>query len=155
MKFNPSPTFFLALLITDCLSRYFETFHFSFSPDWGKESPGVNKCVLSLIEKLSEERPYQTGWLLFFSTFDSGTITLHQKNFFSFSLVHVNLIFSGRSLRYVVANELDCDIVISEFEPPLRYYLHFKTNTHDKSINPFIYPGWIKYGLATRRLPFQ
>ena len=29
-----------------------------------------------------------------------------------------------------VANVLDCDIVVSEFELQLRYYIHFRTNTH-------------------------
>ena len=36
----------------------------------------------------------------------------------------------------VVANELDCDIVVSEFELQLGYCVHFRTNTHGKGIYP-------------------
>ena len=35
----------------------------------------------------------------------------------------------GQSPRSVVANVLDCDIVVSEFEHQSRYYVHFWTNT--------------------------
>ena len=40
------------------------------------------------------------------------------------------------SLRGVVANVLDCDIVKSEFELQSRYYVHFLTNTLGKGMNP-------------------
>ena len=36
---------------------------------------------------------------------------------------------------------LDNNIVVSEFELKSRYYVHFRTNTHGKSMNSLIYPG--------------
>ena len=35
---------------------------------------------------------------------------------------------------------LDCGIVVREFELQLRYYIHFRTNTLGKGMNPFILP---------------
>ena len=43
-----------------------------------------------------------------------------------------------------MANILDCDILASEFELKLRYYVQFWTNTLGKGMNPFILPS---YGL--------
>ena len=40
------------------------------------------------------------------------------------------------SLRGVVANILDCDIVVSEFELKSRYYVHFRFDTFRKGMNP-------------------
>ena len=37
--------------------------------------------------------------------------------------------------RGVVANVLDCDIVVSEFELLSRYYVHFRTNALGKGMN--------------------
>ena len=47
---------------------------------------------------------------------------------------------SERNLRGVVANVLDCNIVVSEFELQSRYYVHFHTNTITKSMN-FLVPS--------------
>ena len=44
----------------------------------------------------------------------------------------------------VVANELDCDFLVSEFELLLFYYLHFWTNTCWKGMNLIISPGMDK-----------
>ena len=44
----------------------------------------------------------------------------------------------GGESRGVVVNVLDFDIVVSEFEIPLRYYVHFWTNTLEKGMNPLI-----------------
>ena len=38
----------------------------------------------------------------------------------------------------LVANVLDSDIVVSEFELQPLYYVHFRTYTLGKFINPFI-----------------
>ena len=48
------------------------------------------------------------------------------------------------SSRGVVANVLDCDIILSEFEHQSHNYVHFRTNTLGKGINPLIPPaiGW-------------
>ena len=43
-----------------------------------------------------------------------------------------------RSSCGVVANVLDCDIVVSEFELQSRYYIPFQTNTLGKDINTLI-----------------
>ena len=41
-------------------------------------------------------------------------------------------------LRSVMVKALDCRIVVSEFEFHSRYYVHFRTNTVGKGMNPFI-----------------
>ena len=35
---------------------------------------------------------------------------------------------------------MDCWIIVSEFEFQLSYYINFQTNTHEKSVSPFILP---------------
>ena len=37
-----------------------------------------------------------------------------------------------------MANVLDCDIVVCEFELQSRYYVHFRIYTLGKGMNPFI-----------------
>ena len=49
-------------------------------------------------------------------------------------------------MGFFVANVLDCDIIVSEFERQSRYYIDFRTNTIEKGINPFIDPC---YGLKS------
>ena len=44
--------------------------------------------------------------------------------------------YQVRSHSGVVANVLDCHIVVSEFE--LHYYVHFRTNTLRKDMNSLI-----------------
>ena len=51
---------------------------------------------------------------------------------------------SRKSLRDVVANVLDCNIIITEFELRSLYYVHFRTNTLAKGMDPFTLPT---YGL--------
>ena len=36
---------------------------------------------------------------------------------------------------------LDCEIVVREFELSSLYYVHFRTNTAWKGMNPFIHPS--------------
>ena len=47
--------------------------------------------------------------------------------------------------RSLVANVLDNDIIVSEFEPQLYYCVHFRTNTLVKVMKLLISPGmdWI------------
>ena len=40
------------------------------------------------------------------------------------------------SPRDIVANMLDCDIVVSQFELQSSYYVHFRTNTLEKGMKP-------------------
>ena len=44
----------------------------------------------------------------------------------------------GKSLRGVVANVLDCDIIFTEFELQSSYYVSFRTKTSGKGTNLFI-----------------
>ena len=44
------------------------------------------------------------------------------------------------SLHDVIIKALDCGIVVSEFELQSPYYVHFRTNTLGKSMNPLILP---------------
>ena len=36
---------------------------------------------------------------------------------------------------------VDCGIVVREFVLQSRYYVHFRTNTHGKGMNPLILPA--------------
>ena len=45
-------------------------------------------------------------------------------------------IISERSFRRLVAEVLDCDIIVSEFELKSHYYVHFRTKTLEKSMTP-------------------
>ena len=38
----------------------------------------------------------------------------------------------------VMVEAMDCGIVVSEFELQSRYYVHFRTNTLGKGMNPLI-----------------
>ena len=63
---------------------------------------------------------------------------------FSDILIHKDFKFRNNiekweSFRGVVANMLDYDIVVSDFELQSRYYVHFRTNTLEKGMNPFIH----------------
>ena len=42
----------------------------------------------------------------------------------------------------VMVKEMDCGIVVSEFEVQSRYYIHFRTNALGKGMNPLIL--WVK-----------
>ena len=46
---------------------------------------------------------------------------------------------SKSTLVGVVAHEMDCDIIVHEFELQLHYYIYFWTNTLRKSMNPSIF----------------
>ena len=37
-----------------------------------------------------------------------------------------------------MVNAMDCGIVVSEFKLKLHYYIHFRTNTLGKGMNPMI-----------------
>ena len=41
----------------------------------------------------------------------------------------------------VMVKAMDCEIVVSEFEFQLRYYVHFRVNTPGKGMNPLILPA--------------
>ena len=45
-------------------------------------------------------------------------------------------VFGSRSPCFVVANVLDSDIFVNEFELQPRYYLHFHYNTLGKYMKP-------------------
>ena len=51
------------------------------------------------------------------------------------------LIHSMGSPYSIVANVLDCNIVVSEFKLQWCYYVHFWTNTSEKSMNLLISPA--------------
>ena len=43
--------------------------------------------------------------------------------------------------RGVIVKARDCGIVVSEFDLQSRYYVHFRTNTLGKGMNPLILPA--------------
>ena len=49
--------------------------------------------------------------------------------------------FYRRSLCEIEANVLACDILASELELQLHYFIHFQINTLGRSINPLILPA--------------
>ena len=49
-----------------------------------------------------------------------------------------NTFLCGGSPHCVVANVLDCNIIVIEFEFQLHYYVHFWTNTFEKGMNSLI-----------------
>ena len=51
-------------------------------------------------------------------------------------IVPLLFFYKNIGLHCVVANVLDCDIVVSEFEHQSDYHIHFRTNTPEKGINP-------------------
>ena len=56
-----------------------------------------------------------------------------------FSVKWFNLfLFSG-----VMVKAMDCGIVVSEFEFQSHCYVHFRTNTLGKGINPLILPAMV------------
>ena len=40
-----------------------------------------------------------------------------------------------------MVNVLDCNIIVSEFELQSRYFVHFRTRTFQKGMNPLILPS--------------
>ena len=43
--------------------------------------------------------------------------------------------------RGVMVKAMDCGIVVNEFILQLHYYVHFRTNTVEKGMNPVILPA--------------
>ena len=50
-------------------------------------------------------------------------------------------LYQGGCPRGVVVKDMDCGIVVSEFELQSRYYVHFRANTLGKGMNPLILPA--------------
>ena len=50
----------------------------------------------------------------------------------------------GGCPRSVMVKAIDYEIVVSEFELQSRYYVHFRTNTLDKGMNPLILPAMVE-----------
>ena len=55
--------------------------------------------------------------------------------------IYLSIYLSIRSLSGVMANVLDCDILVSEFELQSRYYVYFRINTLGKGMSPLIFPA--------------
>ena len=47
----------------------------------------------------------------------------------------------GECPRGVMVKAMHTGIIVGEFELQLRYYVHFRTNTHGKGMNPLILPA--------------
>ena len=55
-----------------------------------------------------------------------------------------NMFWKSKKMKYldyhfnrgVVAKVLECDLEVSKFEPQSHYYVHFRTNTTRKGLNP-------------------
>ena len=53
---------------------------------------------------------------------------------------------SGGCPRGVLVNVLNCDIVVSKFVLQLDYYFPFRSNTHERGMNPIILIQlWVEY----------
>ena len=64
---------------------------------------------------------------------------------------------TGESPHGILANMLDCNIVVWEFELQFHYYIHFKTNSLGKAMNPLISLVWrqIKIKRSPDEQPFK
>ena len=84
----------------------------------------------------------------FFTVFSHQTLPKTKKESFQKNIHIINTIsvYWSWSPQGVVSNVLDCNIVRREFEHQLRYYVHFRTKTFGKDINPFIFSS---FGLNT------
>ena len=61
---------------------------------------------------------------------------------FLFINVCINISNNARGCpRGVMVKALDCGIVVREFVPQSRYYVHFRANTLGKGMNPLILPA--------------
>ena len=68
-----------------------------------------------------------------------GLLDQSDKIFFCYLTVSLTLQPEpGRCPCVVMVKAMDCGIVVSEFELQLRYYVHFRTNTLGKGMNPLI-----------------
>ena len=100
------------------------------NPDIGELSGPQNKSLIS-------------GFDLFCLGNTGSNLGPDKTYLISGSLIYVlhctllNLI----SLSGDVANVLDCDIVVREFEFQSRYYVHFRTNALWKGMNSHILPA--------------
>ena len=56
-------------------------------------------------------------------------------------------LFQNGNLRKVVVHALRCDIIVSEFELQLRYYLHFGLILLEMVWTPYLLQLWVKYYL--------
>ena len=54
--------------------------------------------------------------------------------------IHVGNIIEGGCPRGVMVKAMDYRIIVSEFVLQSGYYVHFRTNTHGKGMNPLILP---------------
>ena len=66
-----------------------------------------------------------------------------QKSLETYWMHHVflfnNLLFVHRgSIHSLIVKVLVCRLKVSEFEFQLHYYIHFRTNTLEKAMNPLI-----------------
>ena len=59
--------------------------------------------------------------------------------------LHTYIYIYWRSPRCIVANMLDWDIIVIEFELLSRYYAHLRTNTHEKGMPPLFPQLWFRY----------
>ena len=122
---------FLEMLPVLCISKSFQHFHCYFkTKDWIhiKKNRNTGNFCTHLI----------TSWG-FYITLISGTTFCTAKQ----HIVFTNR-YGGWSPRVIVANVVDCDIVVSVFELQSCYYVHFWCNTLGKGRNSLTLPS---YGL--------
>ena len=102
---------------------------------------------LYLIIEFLERRvlKWKTPWfyclLLFEKLLNTSTCYLAKNFFLMYVCMFVYPPEMARCSRGVMVKALDCGIVISEFERQSRYYVHFRTNTLGKGMNPLILPA--------------
>ena len=84
---------------------------------------------------------------------------LHNSRWFTLPIQLFQVLFSfcarQQCLRGVMVKAMDCRVVVSEFELQSRSYVHFRTNTLGKSMNPLIPPvmvGWVLWHIKLCRL---
>ena len=76
---------------------------------------------------------------------------IHSSVYFICHISEYEVIIVGENPFGIVANMLDCNIVINKSENQLYYYIHFKTITFGKGMKP-LFPS--SYGLNSTTTVF-
>ena len=64
---------------------------------------------------------------------------MHVAHTYLIYLMHIDLI--RECPRGLMVKAMDCGIVVREFVPQSRYYVHFRANTLGKGMSPLILPA--------------
>ena len=79
--------------------------------------------------------------MIWFQVFLFITDNLHTVISFLCNTNNLYTILCGGCPSGVMVKAMDCRIIVSELVLQSRYYIHFRTNTFGKGMNPLILPA--------------